>query len=47
MLVAMTVVGPDEWFFKLTGAPDAVEKQKPAFDAFLKSLEFAPEGESK
>ena len=28
------------WFFKMTGDPDLVEKQKPAFASFLKSLEF-------
>jgi hypothetical protein len=47
MLVAMSVIGPDEWFFKLTGPPDAVDKQKAAFEGFLKSLEFAPEGDAK
>ncbi len=28
------------WFFKMTGDADLVEKQKPAFIAFLKSLQF-------
>jgi hypothetical protein len=28
------------WFFKITGDADLVEKQKPAFIAFLKSLDF-------
>jgi hypothetical protein len=28
------------WFFKMTGDPDLVEKQKPAFVAFLKSFQF-------
>ncbi len=28
------------WFFKMTGDADLVEKQKPAFIAFLKSVEF-------
>ena len=32
--------GDTAWFFKLTGDPDLVEKQKPAFTSFLKSLEF-------
>ena len=29
------------WFYKMTGASDLVEQQKPAFVAFLKSLNFA------
>jgi hypothetical protein len=28
------------WFFKMTGDPDLVEKQKPAFVSFLKSFQF-------
>jgi hypothetical protein len=28
------------WFFKMTGDADLVEKQKPAFVAFLKSIQF-------
>ena len=28
------------WFFKVTGDADLVEKQKPAFNSFLKSVEF-------
>jgi hypothetical protein len=28
------------WFFKMTGDADLVEKQKPAFVAFLKTLQF-------
>jgi hypothetical protein len=28
------------WFFKMTGDPDLVEKQKPAFVLFLKSFQF-------
>ncbi|MDR3458026.1 MAG: hypothetical protein P4N60_11310 [Verrucomicrobiae bacterium] len=28
------------WFFKITGDADLVEKQKPAFIAFLKSIDF-------
>ena len=28
------------WFFKMTGPADLVEKQKPAFEAFLKSVRF-------
>ena len=30
------------WFFKMTGNADLVEKQKPAFLAFLKSVSFGP-----
>ena len=29
------------WFFKMTGDADLVEQQKPAFVAFLKSVNFA------
>jgi hypothetical protein len=50
MLVAISVIGPDAWFFKLTGPPETLDKQKPAFEAFLKSLQFAPaqpEGDAK
>lgn len=43
MAVAVTSVGPDLWFFKLTGPPETLDKEKANFDAFLKSLEFAPE----
>jgi len=32
--------GDAAWFFKMTGDPDLVEKQKPAFVAFLKSFQF-------
>jgi hypothetical protein len=28
------------WFFKMTGAADAVGRQKPAFEAFVKSVRF-------
>jgi hypothetical protein len=44
MRVAMAAVGPDLWFFKMTGPPQVIEQQKPAFDDFLKSIQFAPEG---
>ena len=43
MRVAIAIVGPDCWFFKLTGAPETVDKQNASLDAFLKSMEFAPE----
>jgi len=32
--------GDATWFFKMTGDPDLVEKQKPAFVSFLKSFQF-------
>jgi hypothetical protein len=41
MLVAMTSAGEDLWFFKLTGPPDSIEKQRAPLEEFLKSLEFA------
>ena len=28
------------WFFKMTGPADLVDKQKPVFEAFLKSVRF-------
>jgi hypothetical protein len=31
-----------EWFFKAMGDADLVEKQKPAFVSFLKSVQFVP-----
>ena len=37
---AIVAVGDRTWFFKLTGPPDLVEKQKPKFEAFLKSVKF-------
>jgi hypothetical protein len=39
-----TILHTDEstWYFKMTGDADVVEKNKPAFIAFLKSLEFQP-----
>jgi hypothetical protein len=33
--------GDTAWFFKMTGDPDLVEKQKPAFVSFLKTLQFS------
>lgn len=32
--------GDTSWFFKMTGDSDLVEKQKPAFVSFLKSIQF-------
>ncbi len=33
--------GKRTWFFKMTGPAELVEKQKPAFEAFIKSVQFA------
>jgi hypothetical protein len=46
MMVVMASVGSDLWFFKLTGPTETVDQAKPAFENFMKSLEFAPEGNS-
>lgn len=35
------------WFFKLSGPPEAVLRQKQAFDAFIQSLRFSPETNPK
>ena len=32
--------GDRSWFFKMTGPPEQVEKQKPAFEAFVRSVKF-------
>ena len=45
MLVLVASAAGDLWFFKLTGPSDLVEKERPRFDAFVKSLEFG--GESR
>ncbi|HYO10852.1 MAG TPA: hypothetical protein VER17_17945 [Tepidisphaeraceae bacterium] len=42
MYVVISSAGGELWFFKLTGPADAIAAQKPALDAFVKSLEFAP-----
>ena len=47
LIIALSVIGPDVWFFKLTGPPDTVDKNREAFAGFLKSLKFAPEGDAK
>ena len=39
-LGAIVPYGDRTWFFKLTGPADLVEKQKPNFEAFLKSVQF-------
>ena len=46
MLVVISSIGPDMWFFKLTGPASTLDAQRQAFDSFLKSLEFAPEGDA-
>lgn len=43
MLVALGVKRNEIWFVKLTGTQPLVEKQKPAFVEFLKSLQFSGE----
>jgi len=40
MLAAMTTSGNTTWFFKMVGEKDLVAEQKPAFLAFLKSVQF-------
>jgi hypothetical protein len=39
-LVAMIPAGEIVWFFRLTGAPDAVGAERSNLDAFLKSVQF-------
>ena len=43
-LAAMVPNGTLTWFFKLKGPPEVVEKQKPNFDAFVRSLKFKRDG---
>ncbi|MGE5611726.1 MAG: hypothetical protein ACM359_20940 [Bacillota bacterium] len=43
LLVAMTAVGDDIWFFKMIGPESLVTEQKPAFESFLKSTRFVGE----
>jgi hypothetical protein len=45
LLGAMIPHGEDVWFFKLLGAPDALDNYKPAFDAFVRSVRFPDKGE--
>lgn len=40
---AICETGGRTWFFKMTGMIEAVEKQKPAFDQFLRSVRFGGE----
>jgi hypothetical protein len=41
LIVAVTPQDQNFWYFKIIGPGDAVEQQKAAFDAFLKSVQFA------
>jgi len=45
ILGAIIPVGEQSWFFKLTGDPQAVEPQRDAFLAFVKSVKFASGGD--
>ena len=40
MLGVMLPRGEQTWFFKINGPADVVEKQKSAFEAFVKSVRF-------
>jgi hypothetical protein len=42
MTVAIGSIGGELWFYKLTGPADTVAAQRPALEAFLKSVHFAP-----
>ncbi len=44
ILGVVLVRGDSSWFFKMKGPADVVEKQKPAFEAFVRSVRF---GEGK
>jgi hypothetical protein len=44
ILVAVVVQGGTTWIFKMMGLASAVEKQKPDFEAFLKSVRFEGRG---
>jgi len=43
LLVAMTIVGQDNWFIKLLGPQPTVAAQQDAFKQFVNSLQFTPE----
>ena len=43
VMIAMTIVGGDDWFIKLIGPESLVSSQKDAFDQFVGSLKFTPE----
>lgn len=46
VVVALSMVGPDIWFFKLLGPAATVERERPAMAAFLKSIKFADAGDA-
>ena len=41
MAVAIGAIGGELWFYKLSGKADTVAAQRPAFEAFLKSVQFS------
>ena len=41
LIVAVTPQDQDFWYFKIIGSGEAVQQQKPAFEAFLQSVQFA------
>jgi hypothetical protein len=43
VLVAMTIVGADDWFIKLLGPQSTVSAQQEVFRQFVNSLKFSPE----
>ncbi len=46
-LAAIVPHGSQGWFFKLTAAPEQVDKQAEAFEQFVRSLKFEPGKEPK
>lgn len=40
VLVAVVSVGEETWFYKMTGAPDVVEKEIAAFTSFVRSVQY-------
>lgn len=43
VMIAMTIVGGDDWFIKLIGPESLVSTQQSAFKQFVESLKFTPE----
>jgi hypothetical protein len=43
VMIAMTIVGGDDWFIKLIGPESLVSSQKDVFNQFVNSLKFTPE----
>jgi hypothetical protein len=41
MTVAIGAIGGELWFYKLSGPSETVAAQRPAMEAFLKSIQFA------